>query len=65
MTNSQMFKLAHELTKEDIKYERNCSSTRMALPYSYYFRLHLLSVQAERKINQPGFQIIEPKRLWA
>jgi hypothetical protein len=62
MTNSQMFKAAHAGAKIDKAFDASHS-------YAHYFRLHLLSYQVEAREAKTGlcigFQVVEPRRLWA
>lgn len=61
MNNSQMFKLAHSLAKEDKAFDNS-------KPYAYYFRLQLLNVQANERIARTGMApafVVYERRLWA
>jgi len=62
MTNAEMFKQAHAGAKVDRAFDAYYS-------YAYYFRLHLLVLQREAKEAKTGlcvgFQVVEPRRLWA
>ena len=62
MTNSEMFKAAHAGAKADRAFDAYYS-------YAYYFRLHLLQLQTAAKVARTGlcfgFQVVEPKRIWA
>ena len=62
MTNSQMFKAAHAGAREDVAFDPRYN-------YAYYFRLRLLNEQrTKRELGATlvrGFQIIEPRRIWA
>lgn len=67
MTNSQMFKAAHAGAKADMEWAK--SNPFFAKPYAYFFRLRLLQEQRTKleltaKLVR-GFQIVEPRRLWA
>jgi hypothetical protein len=62
MTNSEMFKAAHAGAKADRAFDAYYS-------YAYYFRLHLLVLQRQIRDAKAslviGFQVVEPKRLYA
>lgn len=59
---SEMFKIAHTGAKADRVFDPYYS-------YAYYFRLHLISLQYEAMVKRTGmargFQVIEPRRVWA
>ena len=56
---SDLFKAAHIRAKADLAFDGS-------KPYAYYFRLQLINGLVE-KAGGPkhGFQIVEPRRLWA
>lgn len=62
MTNSEMFKMAHAATKLDRAFDSSHS-------YAYYFRLQLRVMQAIKREKTAelvnGFQVVEPRRIWA
>jgi hypothetical protein len=71
MTNSEMFIEAHRMAREDVAFVASNYPASSQRGHAYYFRLQLISLQKERyEARNPtalvrGFQIVEPKRLWA
>lgn len=68
MTKSEMFKEAHVRACGDKSYDQELPEI-MWHSYAYYFRLQLRNLQAIERDSKAelvrGFQIIEPRRLWA
>lgn len=67
MTKSEMFKEAHARAKADMAYVHPAYPN--ANNYAYYFRLQLINLQAIERDSKAslviGFQVVEPRRLWA